>query len=210
MTEVEAEAPRAPKSASSRRMLGRGAAETCAADVAADDVRYAPSALRTCGLRPTRARFKMPQRIGVRVDIVNDSDRVSAQVAGASRCCGSRAPFGQASRPQLPEHRRQQLGRPSGGCGRRRVIVSTGRRRTSGRGRRGSPRRRRCRGWRRRGSRGCRRRRATLMKPRVSPFSTARLTRVIGRVPTSTRRPEARASASVIPARPSGGSVKSA
>ena len=43
---------------------------------------------------------------------------------------------------------------------------------------------------------------STLMKPCVSPCSTARLTLVIGRVPTSTRRPEARASASVMPHAP--------
>ena len=53
-----------------------------------------------------------------------------------------------------------------------------------------------------------RHRRRTFMKPCVSPFSTARPTRVIGRVPD--RAPvgrSARASASVMPTRPSGGSM---
>src|SRR5207302_1444037 len=45
-----------------------------------------------------------------------------------------------------------------------------------------------------------------LMKPCVSPFSMARATLVIGRVPTRMRFPKCHASASVIPARPSGGS----
>jgi len=40
-----------------------------------------------------------------------------------------------------------------------------------------------------------------------SPFSTARPTRVIGRFPISVFRPERRISASVIPARPNGGSM---
>ncbi|KGD38762.1 hypothetical protein DP44_2686 [Burkholderia pseudomallei] len=47
----------------------------------------------------------------------------------------------------------------------------------------------------------------TFMKPRLSPFSTARPTRVIGRVPTSSRRPERAASACVRPTRASGGSM---
>jgi hypothetical protein len=43
------------------------------------------------------------------------------------------------------------------------------------------------------------------MKPWVSPFSTARSTLVMGRLPTSALRPVLRTSASVRPARPSGG-----
>ena len=49
---------------------------------------------------------------------------------------------------------------------------------------------------------------AIFMKPCVSPFSTARPTRVIGRMPTSALRPDLRISVSVMPARPSGGSMK--
>ena len=50
----------------------------------------------------------------------------------------------------------------------------------------------------------------TFMKPWVSPFSTARPTRVIGRLPTNAFRPDRRTSSTVIPARPSGGSMYSA
>ncbi len=49
---------------------------------------------------------------------------------------------------------------------------------------------------------------AIFMKPCVSPFSTARETRVIGRMPTSARRPDLRISVSLMPTRPSGGSMK--
>ena len=45
------------------------------------------------------------------------------------------------------------------------------------------------------------------IKPLVSPFSTARPTRLIGRLPTSTEWPLRLASDSVRPARPSGGSM---
>jgi len=45
------------------------------------------------------------------------------------------------------------------------------------------------------------------MKPCVSPFSMARATRVIGRLPTRILRPVRRASSSVMPTRPSGGSI---
>src|SRR5207248_878878 len=50
----------------------------------------------------------------------------------------------------------------------------------------------------------------TFMKPWVSPFSTARATRAIGRVATNALRPDAFTWASVMPARPSGGSMNSA
>ena len=50
----------------------------------------------------------------------------------------------------------------------------------------------------------------TFMKPRVSPFSAARPTRVIGRLPTRYARPDFRAASSEIPARASGGSTKMA
>ena len=50
----------------------------------------------------------------------------------------------------------------------------------------------------------------TFMKPSVSPFSLARPTRVIVRVPISSLRPALRASVSVMPARPCGGSMYSA
>ena len=45
------------------------------------------------------------------------------------------------------------------------------------------------------------------MKPFVSPFSYARLTSSISMVAISAGRPDLRTSASVMPARPSGGSV---
>ena len=50
----------------------------------------------------------------------------------------------------------------------------------------------------------------TLMKPSVWPFSIARPTRVIGRLPTNAFRPDLRTSSTVMPARPSGGSIYSA
>jgi hypothetical protein len=45
------------------------------------------------------------------------------------------------------------------------------------------------------------------MNPSVSPFSTARATRVIERFPIKAFRPDFRTSASVIPALPNGGSM---
>ena len=47
----------------------------------------------------------------------------------------------------------------------------------------------------------------TFIKPCVSPFSTALPTLVIGRLPSSARRPDERTWSTVIPARPSGGSM---
>lgn len=48
------------------------------------------------------------------------------------------------------------------------------------------------------------------MKPCVSNLSTVLPTRVVGRLPTSALRPDARTCATVMPARPSGGSMYSA
>lgn len=48
-----------------------------------------------------------------------------------------------------------------------------------------------------------------LEKPLISPDSRARPTRVIVRLPTSTTHPDTRAALSVIPTRPSGGSMNS-
>ena len=51
---------------------------------------------------------------------------------------------------------------------------------------------------------------STFMKPWVSPRSRARPTRVIGITPTSAGLPAARTSASLMPTRPSGGSMNRA
>ena len=99
---------------------------------------------------------------------------------------------------------------PSDGCAPRAAARCTAPSRTSRRECSAPPRRRRRRGSRRRGSPWYSASTAIFMKPCVSPFSSARPTRVIGRMPISARRPDLRISASVIPARPSGGSMNSA
>ena len=68
-------------------------------------------------------------------------------------------------------------------------------------------RRRSCPGTTRRGFPSNSASTSTFMKPSVSPFSKARETSSMAILPTSARRPLRRTSASVIPARPSGGSV---